>query len=291
LFNNLQAAAPVLACRSQAQAFDWSLVLISQGIESVIARREEDGAWTLEVAPGDRERAAASIAAYECENRTVWRREVKWTGLLFDARAALWFVALVLFHFFAEAAQKDFRLPGAVDRAAVLHGEWWRVFTAITLHADAAHLAANATIGFVFLGLAMGCYGAGAALLLSLLGGALGNVASLLLHGSPFYSLGASGFVMASLGLLTSHTAVFGRGEKRAVWLGRGVIAGCLLLVMFGFSPKSDIVAHVGGFIAGVVLGLGGVRWRALLGGRGFNHGCLAVFLALVILTWALALR
>ncbi len=281
----------VIECRSQPQALDWSLVLVSQGIENVITRREEDGAWLLEITGADFARATESLALYERENRKPWRREVKWTGLLFDVRAALWFVALILFHFSAEVLQKNFHLPGAVDRGAVLHGEWWRVFSAVTLHADVAHLLTNVTIGFVFLGFAMGCYGAGGAMLLSLLGGALGNVASLLLHAAPFRSLGASGFVMASLGLLAAHSLAFGRHEKRAVWLGRGVIAGGLLLVLLGLSPTSDVVAHVGGFIAGVGLGVLALPWRAQFQQGLFSGAAFAVFLLLVIWTWRLALR
>lgn len=287
----MQTTATGIECRSQAQALDWSLVLISQGIECVIMQREEDGVWLLEIAEADCARAKESLALYERENRTPWRREVKWTGLLFDVRAALWFVALILFHFSAEAVQKNFHIPGAVDRAAVLHGEWWRVFTAVTLHADVAHLLANVTIGFVFLGFAMGCYGAGGAMLLSLLGGALGNVASLLLHEAPFRSLGASGFVMASLGLLAAHSLTFGRHERRAVWIGRGVIAGGLLVVLLGLSPKSDVLAHVGGFIAGVALGVVVLPWRAPLTGRAFSGACLSGFVLLAVLTWLLALR
>lgn len=287
----MQTTAAGIECRSQAQALDWSLVLISQGIECVIMQREEDGAWLLETAEADFPRATESLALYERENRTPWRREVKWTGLLFDVRAALWFIALILFHFSAEVLQKDFHVPGAVDRVAVLHGEWWRVFTAVTLHGDVAHLLANVTIGFVFLGFAMCCYGAGGAMLLSLLGGALGNVATLLLHEAPFRSLGASGFVMASLGLLAAHSLTFGRHEKRAVWIGRGVIAGGLLVVLLGLSPKSDVVAHVGGFVAGVLLGVAALPWRAQLTKRVFSTACLGVFVTLVALTWMLALR
>ena len=287
----MQNTAAGIECRSQAQALDWSLVLISQGIECVITRREEEGAWLLEIAEADLPRATESLALYERENRKPWRREVKWTGLLFDVRAAFWFVALILFYFSAEVLQKNFHLPGAVDRVAVLHGEWWRVFTAVTLHADVAHLLANVTIGFVFLGFAMGCYGAGGAMLLSLLGGALGNVASLLLHEAPFRSLGASGFVMASLGLLAAHSLTFGRHEKRAVWIGRGVIAGGLLVVLLGLSPKSDVVAHVGGFLAGVVLGVVALPWRAQFQQRAISIVCLSGFMLLVIMTWMLALR
>ena len=285
------SAAPVIEARSQAQALDWSLVLISQGIESVPVRREGDGAWTLEIAGTDWERATESIAAYERENATVWRREVKWTGLLFDARAILPFAALILFHLLVERSSVEFKASGILNRDATLHGEWWRLGTAMTLHADLAHLAANVTTGLVFLGLAMGCFGPGVALLLAFLGGALGNVATLAVHESPFHGLGASGFVMASLGLLTAHSLAFARHEKPTVWIGRGVIAGCLLVVLLGFSVRSDVVAHIGGFVAGVVLGIGALQFRGLLARRGINAVALIILIALMTTTWWRALH
>ena len=285
------SAAPVIEARSQAQALDWSLVLISQGIESVPVRREGDGAWTLEIAGTDWERATESIAAYERENATVWRREVKWTGLLFDARAILPFAALILFHLLVERSPVEFKASGILNRDATLHGEWWRLGTAMTLHADLAHLAANVTTGLVFLGLAMGCFGPGVALLLAFLGGALGNVATLAVHESPFHGLGASGFVMASLGLLTAHSLAFARHEKPTVWIGRGVIAGCLLVVLLGFSVRSDVVAHIGGFVAGVVLGIGALQFRGLLARRGINAVALIILIALITTTWWRALH
>src|SRR5436305_14238213 len=122
----------VIECRSQAQALDWSLVLISQGIESVIARREIDGVWTLEIAAEDWTRATESIAAYERENATPWRQELKWTGMLFDGGAVLWFAAAVLFHWYVGNSATDLKSCGIVDRSAILQGEWWRVFTAVT---------------------------------------------------------------------------------------------------------------------------------------------------------------
>lgn len=286
----MQTATAVLEARSQAQALDWSLVLISQGIESVIAR-SESGVWILEVDDQDLRRAKESIAAYERENTTPWRREVKGTGLLFDTRAVFCFAALVLFYFFVATAPTDFKTLGMMDRGAVLRGEWWRVFTAMTLHADMAHLAMNAAVGFVFLGLAMGSFGSGVALLLSFLGGALGNVATFALHDGAFYSLGASGMVMASLGLLTAHSISLSRHEKRTVLIGRGVIAGCLLVVLLGFSAKSDVIAHVGGFIAGVVLGIATLRWRIVLMKLPASIVSIIVCVTIVILTWALALR
>jgi len=285
------AETVLLECRSRSQALDWSLVLISQGIESVITQRAEDGIWLLEIAATDSAPAEESIRAYERENATVWRREVKGTGMLFDTRAAFWFAALALFYFLAANSALDFRLHGLMDRDAVFRGEWWRLFTATTLHGDAAHLAANAATGFVFLGLAMGGYGAGGALLLSLLGGALGNMVTALLHDSPFRNLGASGFVMASLGLLAAQSVAIAPNDKRLVRIGRGVIAGALLVVLLGFSEKSDIVAHVGGFVAGVLLGAAALGIRGWLMKRSLQFVAAFLCLALVAVTWMLALR
>jgi rhomboid protease GluP len=284
----MQTAMAVLESRSKAQALDWSLVLISQGIESLIVQRQEDGAWTLELSESDLRRATEAIAAYERENATVWRQPMKWTGLLFDLRGGFWFAALAAFHFFAAVSATDFQTAGLMDRTAVQHGEWWRLFTAVTLHADIAHLAANVTTGIVFLGLAMGCFGWGNALLLSFLGGAIGNVGTFFVHN---YSLGASGMVMAALGLLTAHSLSFAKHEKRAVWIGRGVIAGCLLVVLLGFSPKSDVVAHVGGFIGGVVLGIVAMRFQNVLRRQSCNAGATLLCAAMVLFTWWLALR
>lgn len=288
---NTQMDLAWIECRSQSQAHDWSLVLISQGIESTITRRPEDGAWRLEVAAADRELAVESIRAYRRENASRWRREMKWTGLLFDSRAGLWFAALVAFHFFVARTHADFRGQGLMDAAAVRHGEWWRIFTAMTLHGDVGHLMANATTGLVFLGLAMGAYGAGNALLFSILGGALGNLATLTLHEAPFRSLGASGLVMAALGLITAHSLIGARGEKRALWLGRGLIAGGLLVVLLGFSPGSDVTAHVGGFLGGLGLGFLAQPMRGKLHRPALNALCFAVQFVLLILCWWLALR
>ncbi len=287
----MHTTATVFESRSQGQVLDWSLVLISQGIESLIGQRAEDGAWTLEVAAEDGPRASASIAAYERENATAWRQELKWPGLLFDARAVFWFAALVLLHWINGTLPVHLETLGIMDRGAVLRGEWWRVITATTLHADVAHLASNVTIGMVFLGLAMGCFRPGFALLLSVMGGALGNIASLVLHDGSFRSLGASGVVMASLGLLAAHSLVLARHERRTVLIGRGVLAGCLLVVLLGFSPRSDVVAHVAGFLSGALLGWIALRFRRVLLAPPLNLAATALSIFMVLFSWWMAGR
>jgi len=45
----------VIPARHRRQAMDWSLVLLSQGIESIVERSE--GVWIVLVEPRDRARA------------------------------------------------------------------------------------------------------------------------------------------------------------------------------------------------------------------------------------------
>jgi len=71
----------------------------------------------------------------------------------------------------------------------------------------------------------------------------------------------------------------------------RAIAAGVLILAMVGFSPDSDIVAHVAGFIAGAVLGCGlscAPRGRCH---HGFVNAAAVLALAALLLTaWRLAL-
>ena len=91
---------------------------------------------------------------YEFENRRwPWRQEVFQTGVLFDWASLAW--VLLLCVFWLADGPANLRDAGLMDSAAVSRGQWWRLFTAIWLHGDVAHLAANATIGVVLLGMAM----------------------------------------------------------------------------------------------------------------------------------------
>lgn len=271
---------------------DWSLVLASQGIEAAIERDSETGRWRLVVNEGDAARARQAIRLYLLENRNRrWQQEWQFTGLLFDWRCLFWAAYLAVMFFFSEALPEDLPQAGRMDAAAVARGQWWRLFTATTLHADIGHLAANLSTGVVLAGLAMGAYGAGAGLLALFAAGALGNLAVQWLHGPPHLSLGASGMVMGALGLLSVHSLRHWRQEKTSRIVGRGVMGGLLLLTLFGLNPGTDVLAHVGGFAGGCLLGVA----LALLPEQWFNRrrwdGALAWLTGLwLAFCWALAL-
>ena len=104
-------------------------------------------------------------------------------------------MGLNLFFFWLSETRTDVRLSGMMDGTALAHGEWWRLFTAIWLHADSAHLATNLVFGLLFLGLAMGRYGPGPGLRAAYLAGVGGNLATWSVYGESHRGLGASGVV------------------------------------------------------------------------------------------------
>ena len=65
---------------------------------------------------------------------------------------------------------------GALDGERMQRGEWWRAFTALTLHVDAAHLALNLGAGAWFGYLAGRQLGVGTAWLLIVFGAATANL-------------------------------------------------------------------------------------------------------------------
>lgn len=284
------AVARIPTC-SRHQAMDWSLVLVSQGIENTIEYSEGGAGWGLVVAPQDYEGALASIRLYLHENRRQpWRRDILGAGILFDWGSLAWVCLLALF--FWLNARGDLEAAGIMDSGSVARGQWWRLFTATWLHADLGHLGTNAAIGLVLLGLAMGRYGTGAGLLAAYLAGAGGNVMAWLLSSGRHYSLGASGMVLGCLGLLAVQSFSLWRQTPHAgKYIVSGVVGGVMLFVLLGLTPGTDVLAHFGGFVTGLLLGVLFAMIPRLAQRTGANLLCGLLFALLVVLPWWLALR
>jgi membrane associated rhomboid family serine protease len=290
----MESPFAIIPARSQQQAMDWSLVLASQSIECTIERDPDTDRWQLLVDAPDYSRALQSIRQYRIENyRPFWRQPLPWTGLIFDWRSVGWFFLIIVIFALDETHSGYLRVVGQMDSQAVWAGQWWRIFTAITLHADLAHLAANVSSGLLLLGLAMGAFGSGNALLGSYLAGAAGNLAGLTFYGNNHRGLGASGMIMGALGLLTVHSLAGWRtGGKPRHLLARALMGGVLLLVLLGTNPNSDITAHVAGFLSGCVIGsvLALLPERLAQAAR-FSRSAELLCGGLVLVTWWLALR
>lgn len=282
----------IINVRSERQAEDWSVVLLSQGIESVIQPGAEAGRWTLIVDRADYTRALRTLRLYVTENkRPVWLQPVPWSGgLVFDWRSPVWFLMLGVLFYLSTYRFESVRDAGIVDSGKLADGEWWRLVTATMLHGDGPHLLSNCTIGIIFLGLAMATYGPGLALLSTFLSGAAANVVSYIIYQHPYRALGSSGMVMAALGMLAAHSLWLWQTQRPVgpVVL-RSVLGGVLLLVLMGFDPASDVVAHVSGFVMGGIFGAAlRDRWARR---DGVNTLAGLACGALAGLCWWLALR
>jgi membrane associated rhomboid family serine protease len=146
---------------------------------------------------------------------------------------------------------------GALDGARVQAGEWWRAFTALTLHVDAAHLALNLGAGTWFGWLAGRQLGVGTAWLLVVAAAACTNLLEGWLGSAAHRAVGASTAVFAALGLIAAHSwrERFALPQRWARRWGP-LVAGVILLGWMGSSGENtDLVGHAGGFVLGTLLG------------------------------------
>ena len=284
-----------IAARSQRQAMDWSLVLASQDIHPIInGPQQGEGDWALLVAPDQYAAARDAIRQYRVENRGWgWRTALPGSELELHAGALVWCLMLIGWHWVVSFIAPALQTAGEMSNVEVARGEWYRLFTPIVLHSDLAHLFANVAFGAIFLGLAMARYGWGITLLATFAAGVFGNIFGYALTEEPYRGLGASGMMMGALGLLCIHSfGLWRKSPKAARYILSGVIAGFLLFVLFGFSPGSDILAHFGGFLAGLVFGamLAFAPEKKLHQPR-LNLAAFALVILTMAVTWTLALR
>ncbi len=205
--------------------------------------------WALVVDDGDAPAAEAALAAWEAETRP--RSEPRTRpeyGRSFAGAVAglaiLAFAVQVGLGFGGGLVER-----GRADAARMLDGEWWRAVTALTLHADLAHVAANAVAIAIFLGAVARRLGPAAATWLALAAGVAGNVLTALLAPGGHVSIGASTAVFGALGTLSALQV-----PRRSVWLTLG--AGVALLGFLGTGARADLLAHLLGFAVGVAEGL-----------------------------------
>jgi len=173
--------------------------------------------------------------------------------------APLWTYVILALNLFVFAAglwvgQEVTWALGAKINQAIVAGQLWRLLTAVFLHANLFHLGFNGYALWIFGPQVEGPYGRFRFLLIYLLSGLAASASSFLLN--PAISVGASG---AIFGLVGAMGAYLYRYRHRLV-MGRSRLINLVGIVvynlLFGFvSPIVDNSAHIGGLLAGAVLG------------------------------------
>ena len=284
----------VVVCRGNTER-EWAelaLVLTARGIEH---RRLSGprGAWELAVPAAQARHAVDELEAYRVERSRPVAAPAPlrdfpnaWLGVAAYA-AVLMLVATCAEQYFLAI---DWGRAGRLVAGRIFDGEWWRPVTALTLHADIAHLASNLAFGSFF-GYFIGrYYGPGIGWFAILCSGVLGNVLNAVIQSAEHRSIGASTAVFGALGLLTAHA--WRRGTSQASWRARfaPIAAGIGLLAFTGTGGENtDIFAHLTGFCAG--FGIGAVLERIELpraaSAQAVFGGAACLLLALA---WAAAL-
>jgi rhomboid protease GluP len=255
---------PVTVFRSaqRRECNERLLVLTAVGVEAMVAAAP-GGGFLLQVAPGDAAYAARHLLQYDTENRPpppspppppVYPHA--WVGCVAYV-AVLVGVAWVLSN---GLVRLDAFELGELDAVRVQAGEWWRAWTALTLHLDGPHLAANLGAGTWFGYLAARQMGGGTAWFITVTGAALANLLEGLLGPPGHRAVGASTAVFSALGAMSAYSwrERFALPQRWARRWGP-LIAGVILLGWTGTGGGEgtdvDVVAHLGGFAVGALLG------------------------------------
>jgi membrane associated rhomboid family serine protease len=158
---------------------------------------------------------------------------------------------------------------GELNSGLVQQGQWWRVWTALTLHLDGPHLAANTVAGVWFGYLASRLIGVGNTWLLVVLGAGLANWIEAYFGPPRHLSVGASTAVFTALGLLSAFSwrTRLAYPQRWALRWGP-LVAGIILLSWTGTGGESldqpgsggagqsvDVLAHALGFAVGLCAG------------------------------------
>jgi len=276
-----------------AEARERGLVVSARELPYWIEREGED--WVLFVEEPSREEVGRELADFEAEQRQR-PAEAELLPAGRTSKVSLFVAAWILSGFFMaqQIAPETMEKWGIADGAAILRGQWWRAITALFLHADGPHLAANLATGLLFASFLIPRLGSGITWLAILLSGALGNALNAWgYRGESHLSLGASTACFGALGILVG-AELFSRWrepETRSRWqLILPIGAGLALLAFLGVGEEErhvDYMAHAWGFFAG---GLEGVLAQAFRLGsrvtaRGQRLAAVAV-LALIAGAW-----
>ena len=180
------------------------------------------------------------------------------TWVILGVNLALW----LLTQFSGGSTDPDVLLRyGAMEALHIAAGDYWRLLTAIFLHSGMVHLGFNCVGLFIFGQQIEQLYGRSRFLLIYVVSGLAGSVASYSLNISlapHSIGVGASG---AIFGLLGALAAFFLYHRDKLGRLGRQSLNGLLVLaavnLFFGFVISGvDNYAHIGGLVAGALLGV-----------------------------------
>lgn len=247
-------------------AYDHALVALAMGESIRVEHGEQPGEFDLQAEPQAVPKITSEIAQYTEEAHIPLNPPLlpsNWGRYPAGIFQLLIWVGTLIFVFSKQQENPSINENFASSSIALIsQGEWWRPFTALFLHGDAAHIIGNLGTGAVFGMLVSKSIGPWKGWALILLAGTAGNaITSLVTYPQSFVSLGASTAIFGALGILSGTGFVENFRENIAhPWIRTlsPVIAGFILLGWLGSAApgsNTDVFGHVFGFCAGILAG------------------------------------
>lgn len=264
----------LLPTPSEAKASEWTTALCAAGFDYSLECRPTG--WVFHLPPETAAAARAELEAYEADNRN-WPPIAKPEPPAMPDMPNSWspaWVACVLIAFYAWLGPYTDASPylraAAMDAHAVQSGDWWRLVTALLVHADFGHLLGNIACLILLGRAACAAFGSGLAWILILGAGIGGNTLEAYWFPGMRVSVGASTSTFGALGLLVGYRALQQALRWRTIkpalrQFALPIGAGLAMLALLGSGPRSDLVAHAMGMLSGMCLG-------AILGASGVPH-------------------
>ena len=285
----IQNNSAYIPASNKKTAREYSLLLDSLSIPNNAVFKWNS--WQIEVDFSDYEKAKSEISAYKKSGRIekihnkfahIRFQKVNWPFLVTTL------VLLAAFHVFIyESDHLELIKAGRSSAAAITEGQFFRAVTALTLHGDYKHLFSNIFFGGIVLWALSTMTGTGFTLLFALFTGFAGNVMNAFFYGSAHNSIGASTSVFGVIGVLAGLQFFDSFREKKlGRWIPFGAALG--LLAMLGSSEKSDVLAHLFGFAAGLPAGIvfGALFSKRDLPGKTAQNISALLFISVIFACW-----
>ncbi len=277
---------------TQKQADICVLVLSSARVPHRITR--SGIRWDVRVDETHYDRALESMELYFKENQN--RRpdfkekgihigqETIISGIIISVSLLLWYMQVQ-----NSGDVKEIINRFGASAVKILDGEYFRSVTALMLHKDEVHLVCNMAGLFIFGTAVCAVTGWGIGWLMILISGIAGNLFNAFMYESAHVSIGASTAVFGAIGILAGYQGAKwkSRPEKiKKAWVP--VACGLALLGLLGSGGVNvDIMAHLFGFVSGILIGsLYGLLVK-IIPGQLIQWTCAAGVLGIVFGAWS----
>lgn len=148
----------------------------------------------------------------------------------------------------------------------IAEGEWWRIITSMFIHSDFMHVLFNMFSLFLFGPELEKIAGKVRFLTIYFIAGLIGEAATFLLYEPNYASVGASG---AIFGIFGAFGAILYHNRHTAPQLRKIILPIIIISVVMTFIQSNvNAASHIGGLVAGFILGLvyftpkNMLRWR-----------------------------